>query len=117
MMAAVSTWGMFVSLTLYACFTKKDLTKMGGALAAGTMMLFIGLIFFSFVDIPILRIGIIILVIILMAVWLVHDTQLIVGGRHKKYQLELDDYAIGALIIYSDIITIFVYLLALFGGE
>lgn len=116
MLAAVSTWGMFISLTLYACFTKKDLTKLGGALCAATIALFIGIIFLAFVNIPIVRVAIIIIVIILMAVWLVHDTQLIVGGSHRKFQLEMDDYAIGALIIYSDILTIFIYLLQLFGG-
>jgi FtsH-binding integral membrane protein len=46
---------------------------------------------------------------------LIHDTQLIVGKG--KWKLGLDDYIVGALIIYVDIITIFLYLLALFAKK
>ena len=38
------------------------------------------------------------------------------GGEGKYGQLDLDDYCIGALIIYSDIVTMFLYILQIFGG-
>lgn len=43
--------------------------------------------------------------IILYGFYLIYDTQLIIGGRHSE--LEIDDYIIGALIIYIDIIVLF----------
>lgn len=57
------------------------------------------------------------LIIVLLSVYIVWDTQMIVGGKHKKYQLSLDDYVIAAMILYSDIITIFLYILQLFGDK
>ena len=115
MCAAVCTCGMFVALTIYACFTEKDMTKHGGALSVFTFELLLFLIFFGFTNVPIVRVAIIMVVLILMSAWLVHDTQLIIGGKYDE--LEMDDYVIGALLIYSDILTIFLYLLKLFGGD
>jgi FtsH-binding integral membrane protein len=36
------------------------------------------------------------------------------GG--KRYELDIDDYIVGAIILYTDIITIFIYLLQILGG-
>jgi len=55
------------------------------------------------------------LMVFLLGMFLIHDTQLIVGKG--KWRLSMDDYIIGALILYIDIITIFLYLLALFGKK
>jgi len=114
--AAVSTLGMFVALTAYACFTKTDITMKGGALCTAGMMIFMFMIMNWIIRSAILHTVIIIVVIVLMSMWVVYDTQLIIGGK-KRYQLELDDYTIGALIIYSDVMTIFLYILELFGGR
>ena len=52
---------------------------------------------------------------LLFGIFLIFDTQLILGeGRHK---LQIDDYILGALILYTDIIMIFYYLLLLCGGR
>ena len=93
------------------------MTKLGGALSVATLMVFFFIFFMMFVEVQLIRLVFIIVVVILMSAWLVHDTQIIVGGTHRKFQLEMDDYAVGALIIYSDILTIFLYLLELFGGR
>jgi FtsH-binding integral membrane protein len=114
--AALCTLGMFIALTMYACFTKKDITKLGGALSTATMMIFCFIILSMMFRIPATRIIIVIVVIILMSVWVVYDTQLIIGND-KRYRLEVDDYCIGALIIYTDILTIFLYILELLGGK
>ena len=47
--------------------------------------------------------------IILFGLYLVFDTQLIVGG--KRLKLDYDDYIIGALLLYLDVIQIFLYIL------
>ena len=51
----------------------------------------------------------------LMALYILIDTQLIIGGG--RYKLSIDDYIIGAIILYIDIIYLFIYLLAIFGGR
>ena len=53
--------------------------------------------------------------VLIYSVYLIYDTQLLAGG--KRYQLSLDDYVVAALIVYLDIIMIFLYLLQLLGGK
>jgi hypothetical protein len=50
---------------------------------------------------------------LLFSAFIVHDTQLVVGG--KKRQLNTSDYVLGAITLYLDIINLFFYLLRLFG--
>nr|CAH8849975.1 unnamed protein product [Trichobilharzia regenti] len=47
--------------------------------------------------------------------YLIYDTQLLIGGR--TYSLNPEEYIFGTLILYIDIIMIFTYLLKLIGGE
>lgn len=51
--------------------------------------------------------------VILFGIYLIIDTQLIIGG--KRLAISLDDYVVGALLLYIDIIQIFLYLLQMFG--
>ena len=53
--------------------------------------------------------------VIIGGLFLLIDTQLIVGGR--RHELSIDDYVVGALILYLDIIYIFLELLKLFGNR
>ena len=53
------------------------------------------------------------LVLLVMGVFLIYDTQLITG--RGKYSMSIDDYILAALVLYIDIVTIFVELLSLFG--
>jgi len=111
MMAAAMTAGMTFALTLYACTTKTDITYYGGALflaCCGVVML---CIFGWFFQSQIFQVIICVVVIILYGFYLIFDTQLIMGGH--RYELDLDDYVIGALIIYVDIIVLFLRILQL----
>lgn len=49
--------------------------------------------------------------VIVFGIYIVIDTQLIIGGR--RLEISMDDYVVGALILYIDIITMFLYLLQL----
>lgn len=49
------------------------------------------------------------------SLYLVHDLQTLMSG--KRRQQDVDDYIFGALIIYMDIIQIFIKLLELFGEK
>ena len=115
-MAFACTAGMFMALTTYACFTKTDLTYMGGALSTSTMMVVMFLILFSFFRNKILNLVVCLIMVVLLSFWIIYDTQIVLGGG-KYEELTLDDYCLGALIIYSDVITLFLYLLQLLGGS
>lgn len=47
--------------------------------------------------------------------YLVFDTQLILGGKHRKYQVSPEEYVFAALNLYLDIVSLFLLLLQLIG--
>lgn len=51
--------------------------------------------------------------VLLFGIYIIVDTQLIVGGRSAE--LEIDDYFLGAMLLYIDIVSIFIYILQLLG--
>merc|ERR1719188_1280131 len=53
---------------------------------------------------------------LLFSAYLVYDTQLIVGGKHKN-QFSIDDYAFAAISLYIDIIQLFLHILQLMGNR
>jgi len=114
-MAAVMTAAMTCALTFYACTTKTDITMYGGALWIAGCGLFLLTIFgWFFPENGIFNILICIAAICLYGLYLIYDTQLIMGG--KKYSLSMDDYIIGALMLYVDIIMLFLRILQLLGA-
>jgi FtsH-binding integral membrane protein len=54
--------------------------------------------------------------ILLFSFFIVHDTQLIIGGKHKKYQFSTDMYVFAALNLYLDVLNLFLMILSL-GGD
>ena len=112
-MAAAMTLGMTLSLTIYAFTTKSDFTTMGSGLfviATGLLMFGMFMWIFSSWNEP-LFILYTTLGVIVYGFYLIYDTQLIMGG--KEEEIDLDDYIIGAIMIYLDIIIIFLKLLTL----
>jgi len=115
--AAFMTSGIFVGLTIYAMTTKSDFTGMGmylfAALIGLILMGFVAAIFPGAIGQKVLGgFG-----AILFSFYIVYDTQLIVGGKHKKHSIGVDDYVFAALNIYLDIINLFIYLLQIFGNR
>jgi FtsH-binding integral membrane protein len=85
--AAAATGGMFVVLTGYACFTKGDMTKKGGLICTICECIF-WIIIFQFVWGPVNKFLYMIIcfaIICLLGVFIVHDTQMIVGGTNRKF--------------------------------
>ncbi len=96
---------------MYAIFTPTDFTiKWGIIIVLLIAMLMLG-IFSIFMWSPFLTNLYCSLGVIVFGIYLVIDTQMIVGGR--RLELSMDDYVVGALILYIDIIQIFLYLLQL----
>jgi FtsH-binding integral membrane protein len=52
---------------------------------------------------------------IVYTIYLLIDTQLVLGGKNKS--LSLDNYVLGAIIIYVDIIQLFIKILRLLGKK
>lgn len=117
--AAACTTAMFIALTAYACFTKTDFTYFGGFISVCSLMFFVFWMLFAFYTRKnsVFYLILLCLGVCLMSFWIIYDTQLVVGQKKKGYtELELDDYCLGALIIYTDILTLFLYVLQLFGS-
>ena len=116
LIAAIMTLGVTIGVTAYACHTKTDFTTCGGVLFG---LVIGGILFAIFMGIfyhsrPV-QIVICLIFIIIYTFYIVYDTQLIAGkGRWK---LGYDDYIIGSLFLYIDIIGLFMYLLMLIGGR
>ena len=112
--AAILTVCITLAVTIYAWTAKTDFTVMRG------MMFVFGMAFFWFlilslcfgVWMPTLWAS---LCICLYGLFLLCDTQLIFGKN--RYKLSIDDYVAGAMMIYIDIIMIFIYMLQILGRK
>jgi Integral membrane protein, interacts with FtsH len=115
--ALALTLGMTALLTLYAVKSKREITFAGASkficvwliIALPTMtFLFIWAFNFSatytFLSI---------LFVLLYGFYIVWDTKLIIGQKKSGCQLSTDDYILGALFLYTDIIGLFLNLLSL----
>jgi len=111
LLAVGLTAAIVIGLTIFAFQTKFDFTVCGGALCI-VLIIFslgsvIGALFFrsdfgSFI-IACFGAG-------LFSIYIVYDTQLMMGGSHK-YSISPEEYVFAALNLYMDIIQLFLYLL------
>eukprot|EP00811_Abedinium_folium_P014507 NODE_23507_length_663_cov_3.813433.p1 GENE.NODE_23507_length_663_cov_3.813433~~NODE_23507_length_663_cov_3.813433.p1 ORF type:complete len:176 (-),score=41.86 NODE_23507_length_663_cov_3.813433:136-642(-) len=121
LLAVAATVVIFGVMTVYAWTTKTDFTGFGPYLfAAGMVLMVFGLIVMILqmcgIKCPMLLMLYNICGVLLFTFYIVYDTQLILGewGGHGE-QFSIDDYAFAALMLYLDVINLFLYLLALFG--
>ena len=115
LICAALTLAIVIGLTLYATFTKNDITICGGALVSLSMiMLFLSIIgiFYTsaFYQTLVNSCG-----VFLFSLYLIYDIQLVIGK--KKNLISTDNYIVGALMIYIDIVSIFIKILMLFGKK
>lgn len=113
--AVILTFVVTISLTIYAFKTKSDFTVCGGVLVSvSTSLIMFGilLIFFHPFYIHMIFCEI---AIVIYSVFIVYDTQLIAGGRYNE--ISFDDYVIGALMLYVDIVGLFIYIMSLLGSK
>ena len=115
LMAVLLTATLVISLTLYAIFCKTDFTMMGGVLFILGGLMIVGTIIGFFFQNRIYHLILSIFVIFLFGLYLIYDTQLIVGKKANKYLI--DDYIRGAMNLYLDIIIIFLEILKIFGNQ
>ena len=104
--AALLTFGATVGLTVYAAKTKTDFTFCGAFLFAFLFILVFTAILFWWVEWSILYL---MLGVLVYSLYLIYDTQLILGN--KTFQYNVDDYCLAALNLYIDIIYMFIKIL------
>jgi FtsH-binding integral membrane protein len=113
--ALIMTVLIVAGLTAFAFQTKYDFTRFNGFLVAIVMWITM-MLMFNFVFIfPNNRIWYTIYAscgAAFMCFFIVHDTQLMIGGKHK-YQLNIDEHVFAALNLYLDIINLFLYILSI----
>jgi Integral membrane protein, interacts with FtsH len=105
-----------LGLTLFAFQTKWDFTVMGGALFVALIILVIFGIVACFIPGRVITLVYASCGALLFSLYLVYDTQLMMGGKHK-YSISPEEYIFAALNLYLDIVNIFLYILAIIGAS
>lgn len=122
MLALIITLVVTIGLTLFAIQTKWDFTGWGPYLLGVLLVLiafgFMNTIFcyFGSSGCQILNTVYAAAGALIFSMFIVYDTQLIVGGKHKKYEYSTDDHVFAALSLYLDVVNLFLYVLQLIGG-
>ena len=112
--ALILTCAATIGLTIYACNTKTDFTYCGGFLFAFCCVLlfsiFLFIIFGYYYNVFYCAFG-----VLLYSLYIIYDTQLILGKFGHEYKI--DDYCFAALNLYIDIIYLFIRILAILGSK
>jgi FtsH-binding integral membrane protein len=111
LLAVAMTAAITVALTAYALTTKRDFTLQGGMLCALLCsLLLVGLIGVATRS-PALQLLLAGGGAALFGCYIVFDVQMIAGGKHTAMQLSPDEYVVGAIQVYLDVINLFLHLL------
>uniref|UniRef100_A0A3Q3W962 Uncharacterized protein n=1 Tax=Mola mola TaxID=94237 RepID=A0A3Q3W962_MOLML len=103
------------ALSLFAMQSKWDFTAASGALWVLMWSLLSFALLCAILRSRYLHILYACLGTLIFSLYLVFDTQLILGGKHRKYQMSPEEYVFAALNLYLDVVTIFLFLLQLIG--
>tara|TARA_B100002051_G_C16729613_1_gene637445 strand:+ start:1251 stop:2003 length:753 start_codon:yes stop_codon:yes gene_type:complete len=117
LLAGISTLIIFSGLTLYAWQTKYDYTTLGnylivvlfGFILTGFMMAYFKNNYIN----TLYSIG----GVLLFSFYIIYDTQLIVGGKHRKIMFTIDDYILAAINLYLDILNMFMFIVDILNGD
>ena len=106
--AAALTAAIVIGLTLYAVAAKRDFTTCGAFLFmfSFAMLAFSMLCMIFGVQLPLIYS---VFGVILFGLYLIFDTQMLLGG--KTHSFDQDQYILAAICLYLDIVNIFLYLL------
>ncbi len=120
LLSAVATAAATFGITFYTMVSKSDFTKWMNsfyAFASGVFWIFL---FLSLFNIFLVRSSFMsnvmaFVVAVIYCGYILVDTQLILGGKNKE--LSLDNHILGAVILYVDIIGLFLKILQLLGDK
>ncbi|XP_068452464.1 protein lifeguard 1 [Clinocottus analis] len=104
-----------LALTVFAMQSKWDFTGLSGSLwvllwTLLSFALLCGILRSQYLYIVYACLG-----TFVFSLYLVFDTQLILGGKHRKHQVSPEEYVFAALNLYLDIVSLFLLLLQLIG--
>ena len=110
--ALILTCAATAGLTFYASTTKTDFTYCGGFLFALCFILFISFALFFWCGYYVFYCA---LGVMLYSLYIIYDTQLILGKFGREYSI--DDYCFSSLNLYIDIIYLFIKILSILGNK
>ncbi|XP_017300288.1 protein lifeguard 1-like [Diaphorina citri] len=117
--AAVITCVICLALTIFAFQTKIDFTMSSHDMTPVLFVCVIVLMIFGIVMIffhgKVMTLIYASLGAILFSVYLIYDTQLMIGGSHR-YSISPEEYIFAALNIYLDVVNIFLSILQILGA-
>jgi len=105
-----------LGLTIFAFQTKWDFTACGGIMFVGILVLLIFGLLAIIIQNKILDLVYASLGALVFSCYIVFDTQMMLGGKHK-YSISPEEYIFAALNLYLDIVNLFLYILAIVGGS
>ncbi len=117
LLASLLTAAIVIALTIYAFKTETDFTYAGGSLFVMLSALMVVSLFAMFFQSKILDMIIAFVSACLFGMYLIYDTQLIIGGEGKAASYSIDDYVLAAMNVYIDIIQLFIEILRLIGDR
>jgi FtsH-binding integral membrane protein len=108
-LGSMHTLSVFSAITIYSFQPNPrwDLSAAGNTLLATLVSLTVGTILTRFFDMPMLDNFIYGACAVLFGVYVMHDTQKIVGGKHVRYQYSQREYILAALTLYQDLLNLF----------
>lgn len=118
MMAGLATALATISLTIYAMRTKVEIQVFVALAFVVYLAMFPLMIVCIIVRLPALHTLYCCLGLVFYSLYLIIDTIIICGKeKHNGIAMDHNDYVIGALMLYLDIVMIFLYILRLLGGK
>lgn len=109
-LAVLMTAVVCIGITIFSFQTKIDFTVYSGVMFVAVLILMVVGFVLAFVKIPILHLIYAAVGALIFCVYLIIDTQSIIGGNHKN-QISPEEYIFGAISLYTDIIQIFMFIL------
>jgi hypothetical protein len=104
-----------LGLTIFALQTRIDFTMMNGILFVLVLCLVLFGFFCAIFRSQIMMVLYASLGAIIFSCYIVVDTQMMMGGKHK-YALDPEEYVFASLNLYLDIINLFLMILSLIGS-
>lgn len=106
-----------VALTVFAVQTQIDFTTKGMYFLVALLGLMVFGFLLMFFPSNVAMVVYASLGAVLFSLYIVFDTQLIMGGKNRQFELSPDDWVLGALSLYLDIMNLFLFILQLLSSR
>ncbi|MXS81121.1 BAX inhibitor (BI)-1/YccA family protein [Nitrosomonas sp. GH22] len=107
-LSLAGTGTIFIGLSVYALFTRKDFSFLGGFLMVGFLLVLLAALANIFLQIPAMSLAISTVVILIMSGFILYDTSRIIHGGETNYVL-------ATIGLYMTIFNIFISLMQILG--